>query len=1304
MSGNFASWVETLNHAGRQYWDFAGAMLLQVGVLAAVLAILDAIWLRHTRAAVRYGVWCLILVKLLLPVSLAGPLAWSGALDWIPQGRVEQDSRRGRSPDSAAHEIARPAQPALPIAADIPHEVVAFRPADFPLAEADNQRTGGGATPALVPPTASPIRPAISWQAWLLLAWIAGVAALATLVAARWWQVRQLVQQASAASPRLASLLAECQQQLGIPSAQVRLLVTDQLDSPAICGLLRASILFPRDLASRLSDEQIRLVLCHELLHWKRFDLQLGHLQTTLQVVYFYNPVVWLVTNRLRRLREQAVDEAVLATSPTSAECYSTTLLDIVSLARPQTNVALQLVGVVESRRALAERIHRIVSRPIPRRAGLGLSGLAVLLLLGAICLPLSGRGLAAIEPPEPATQPTQSAAEPAAAAQPAAGTPAKNQAATTKSAPEVDAPRADELAGTVVDEAGQPLAGVTVDAWHWAPGNETKTDEQGRFRLTELQDDGARRKIELLITKPGYTPVHIAQQPTGVKDWVVTLGNRTYLAGTVTGIDGKPAAGITLRAKFGPVQGDGVMISDVPFEGKSGEDGSYRLFVPQGTYDLQVAGGAAGTFRQSEIVVKPHEEHRLDVQLEKGLRLEARVVDSITGEPVEGFVLWQWRGDKLFGRSDAEGNIVFEGLVAGEIEFQCGGGKEIDYRGLKIYQHGPFGRWWSPQAKHEWQRFQIDEPNTAWQRNFDDLVLDLQPTTGPIVIVAEQGTRVSGRVTDPDGKPVEGATVAPARTGSGNSLTGDTRYSVRTDKKGKYEVVLPASNGATYNLVVHDGDYREWRKWANGVAEPMQTKPGQVIADFDLQLTKPAIIRGKVTLGGRPLAGREVRTHAFDKRENRYYDPTTRTDKDGAFELKFVRPGRHYLQVEPFWLSAEDAPGGSKIVEVKAGETLEVELTGAPTQDEWRPVLATLPFSAHVVDAEGKPVSGVAVGLGLLGGVTLTGGKQSAPGENGQVVRTDAEGKAPLAASLMAQIRQSTTLVYAVDAAGKRAGVGTLNMLDHADKSPVDPPEPIRVVLAPAVATKFTFDTSAFDKLPDGPAELYLGIAKDGLPLQHGVIAKQDAAEFWLPPGSYRVSVSGGLSEAVQAEFTLKEGETDREVKLTLLPTHFAKLLGQPAPVFEQVRSLGDAAPDPLASYRGKIVVLDFWGTWCGPCIAAMPNLMKLHDEFAAKGVEFIALHDDSVDSPAALREQLDRLAREKWEGRSIPFTVLLDGGGTTAIPGSKLSARGATTAAYGITAFPTTVLIDRDGKIAATIAPHDLEASRARIQMLVK
>jgi hypothetical protein len=184
----------------------------------------------------------------------------------------------------------------------------------------------------------------------------------------------------------------------------------------------------------------------------------------------------------------------------------------------------------------------------------------------------------------------------------------------------------------------------------------------------------------------------------------------------------------------------------------------------------------------------------------------------------------------------------------------------------------------------------------------------------------------VTGRVLDPDGKPVAGATVAPALTGSGNSLTGDTRFSVRTDKDGRFTALLPASGVREYNLVAHDGAYTQWRTWANGVLPPFRTKPGESVGDIELRLTRPATVRGKVTgVDGRPVAGREVRSSAADRLENRYYDPTVSTAADGSYELKFIRPGEQFIQVAPFWLDAKHAPEGTnQTLMLKPGESKE--------------------------------------------------------------------------------------------------------------------------------------------------------------------------------------------------------------------------------------------------------------------------------------------------------------------------------------------------------------------------------------------
>jgi protocatechuate 3,4-dioxygenase beta subunit len=553
---------------------------------------------------------------------------------------------------------------------------------------------------------------------------------------------------------------------------------------------------------------------------------------------------------------------------------------------------------------------------------------MTVVLLAGLVLLPLAGRKSKALADDKPAANvEVPSDDKPAPATERVAQAPQGSRPAPRP--PENVAE--DELAGIVVDEQGNPLSGVAVDAWHWHPGNETKTDASGQFRLKGLDP---KHKVEVLITKDGYSPQHFAQQPTGVKEWVIVLGQKTYLEGTVLGTDGKPVGNAQIRAAFGPVQGDGVMISEVPIEGKSREDGTYRLYVPPGVYDLRVSAPGRGVYRQSSVAIDANQAKPLPVRLQEGVRFEARVVDSLTSQPVEGFVLWRWQSPRLVSRSDAQGRIVLEELIPGKTEFQCGGGDEIAHEsGVRFFQNGPFGRWWSPDATSEWQRFRIEPDQESWQRNFDDLEFDLRVGMPPVTIVVERGVTVTGRVTDPRGKPVAGATVAPARTGSGNSITGDTRYSVTTEQDGTYRVVLPASNKAVYNLVAHDGQYGQWRNWANGVSEPMQTTPGQTIAGFDLALTEPATVRGRVTIGGRGVGRKDVRAHAFDMLENRYYDPTTQTKEDGTFELKFVRPGKHFVQVEPFWLAAESAPHGSKVVEVKAGEVLEgVELEAAPT------------------------------------------------------------------------------------------------------------------------------------------------------------------------------------------------------------------------------------------------------------------------------------------------------------------------------------------------------------------------------------
>jgi protocatechuate 3,4-dioxygenase beta subunit len=460
-------------------------------------------------------------------------------------------------------------------------------------------------------------------------------------------------------------------------------------------------------------------------------------------------------------------------------------------------------------------------------------------------------------------------------------------------------------LSGKVVDEKGNPLKGVLVDVWTWHKDNEAYTDANGYFLLVGFEPE--QKTVEIRFSREGFTPKYLIRQPLGVKNTIVVLDDKTYFEGTVIAPDGKPVSDAAIRAAAGPKDCEGVVVGEVVTECKSDKNGCYRLYVQADVYDIQVKTDQ-GVARLPNIKIDKNEVKKLDIKLGNSFTFFAKVIDSQTQKPVKGIKLSGQQGIK--GVSDSNGLIRIPNMLPGKFEFWVG---SEDYC-----------RWWSDDCISEWNRFEIGE-KTGWQRNFDFLDFDIKNQTEPVVIVVEKGVKIKGRVLDPAGNPVAGATATLALTGSGNSITGDTRYSFETDANGNFEMMVPASKKARYNLVVHDGKYDQWRNWANGVLEPIQTNPGDVIENITINLTQPAVVKGTVVDNdGNPMPNHQVRAYSFDKLENRYYDPTARTDANGIFEIKFIRPGKHYIQAYPFWLDAELAPGGtSRIVTVKAQETV---------------------------------------------------------------------------------------------------------------------------------------------------------------------------------------------------------------------------------------------------------------------------------------------------------------------------------------------------------------------------------------------
>ena len=163
---------------------------------------------------------------------------------------------------------------------------------------------------------------------------------------------------------------------------------------------------------------------------------------------------------------------------------------------------------------------------------------------------------------------------------------------------------------------------------------------------------------------------------------------------------------------------------------------------------------------------------------------------------------------------------------------------------------------------------------------------------------------------------------------------------------------------------------------------------------------------------------------------------------------------------------------------------------------------------------------------------------------------------------------------------------------------------------------------------------------------------------------------------------------------------TEFKSLIGKPAPELQKIKGWKNGGPVKLADLRNKVVLLDFWNWRCGGCLYDMPQLMELHDTYKDKGLVIVSVHADMADSIEDMDRRLARAREKFWGGRDLPFLVALDGGGETPIPGLGITIPGATTAAYRVSGFPTTVLIDRQGMLVGELTLRKPEEARRRIE----
>jgi bla regulator protein blaR1 len=327
-----------LNEFARLWWQWMAPMFWQAALFVVLVTLIDWAVRRWVWPQVRYAVWLLVLLKLVVPPSLHSPVS---LVSWAKPG-VE------RSLLKAGTDLSAPLNRAAGSGPEIGAAKTA-RPA--------------GALPARTLPTSRPAPEGTGdgfpAETWALVAWVAGMLVFSSLLFLKMAKLRRWhrLQKEREIPKWFHALLLRTADRLGLKRIPAIVFARDAV-TPAVYGVFRPVLLIPSGYLEKISRREAEHVLLHELCHLKRGDLWVHGLYLLLHMVYWFNPFLIWTSRQMKHVREICCDLSVAEVLREKTKGYRKTLLDTArGLVTETVEPGLGLLGVFEEPFTLVPRL-----------------------------------------------------------------------------------------------------------------------------------------------------------------------------------------------------------------------------------------------------------------------------------------------------------------------------------------------------------------------------------------------------------------------------------------------------------------------------------------------------------------------------------------------------------------------------------------------------------------------------------------------------------------------------------------------------------------------------------------------------------------------------------------------------------------------------------------------------------------------------------------------------------------------------------------------------------------------------------